>query len=179
MIYDFSVTRANGEEVSLREFEGKVMLIVNTATACGFTPQYTELQELHEKYGDKGLVIIDIPCNQFGEQAPGTDEEIKGFCTLKYNTQFEQMKKSEVKGENKLPLYDFLIKEKGFEGFGNGVKGLGMAAYLYNIDKNYKETPEIKWNFTKFLIDREGNVVERIEPTVSMKRVEEAVAKLI
>ena len=178
-IYDYSVPKTDGSELSLADFKGKVMLIVNTATGCGFTPHYKPLEEMYEKFHDKGLEIIDIPCNQFAGQTPGTDEEIHEFCTLKYNTQFPQMKKSDVNGETALPLYGYLKSQKGFEGFGKGPKALMMSGLLKKIDKDYKNNPEIKWNFTKFLVDREGNVVERFEPTEKMEKVAEAVANLI
>ena len=122
---------------------------------------------------------MDVPCNQFMGQTPGTDEEIHEFCTLKYNTQFPQMKKSDVNGENAIPLFTYLKGEKGFDGFGKGPAALAMGAMLKKIDKNYKENPDIKWNFTKFIIDRDGNVVARFEPTADMKKVEECVASLV
>ena len=178
-IYDFSVPMVGGGELSLAENKGKVMLIVNTATGCGFTPQYEDLEKLYEEYHEKGLEIIDIPCNQFAGQTPGTDEEIHEFCTLNYNTKFPQMKKSDVNGENALPLYTFLKEQKGFEGFGLSPKGLAMTAMLLTIDVNYKKNPDIKWNFTKFLVDRDGNVVERFEPTADMQDVAKKVAELI
>ncbi len=177
--YDQSVTRPNGEEVSMKEFEGKVVLVVNTATGCGFTPQYKDLEEIYEKFHDQGLEIVDVPCNQFAGQTPGTDDEIHDFCTLKYNTQFPQMKKSDVNGENALPLFTYLKSQKGFEGFGKGPMAIAMTAMLKKIDKDYKNNPDIKWNFTKFLVDRQGNVAARFEPTASMKSVAEAVEKLI
>jgi glutathione peroxidase len=178
-IYDYKVTDRNGEEFSLKEFEGKVVLIVNTATGCGFTPQYKDLESMYEAFHDRGLEILDIPCNQFAGQTPGTDEEIHEFCTLKYNTQFPQMKKSEVNGPNALPLYDYLKSQQGFKGFGKGPKAVMMGAMLHKIDKDYKNNPEIKWNFTKFLVDRNGAVVARFEPTESMEHVSAAVEKLL
>ena len=178
-IYDYSVPAVNGSEVKLSDYQGKVMVIVNTATGCGFTPHYKPLEEMYEKYHEKGLEIIDIPCNQFAGQTPGTDEEIHEFCTLKYNTQFPQMKKSDVNGENALPVYGYLKSQKGFEGFGKGPMALMMGTMLKKIDKDYKNNPEIKWNFTKFVIDRQGNVVARFEPTADMKKVDECVEKLL
>ena len=178
-VYDYSVPNVKGEDVSLADYKGKVLLIVNTATGCGFTPHYKDLEEIYEKYHDRGFEIIDVPCNQFAGQTPGTDEEIHEFCTLKYNTQFPQMKKSDVNGENALPLFTFLKSQKGFEGFGHGPAALAMSALLKGIDKDYKNNPDIKWNFTKFLVDRDGNVVARFEPTEKMKKVAEAVDKLI
>ncbi|WP_028505372.1 glutathione peroxidase [Ruminococcus sp. FC2018] len=178
-IYDYYVTAPDGTQVSLSDFKGKVMLIVNTATGCGFTPHYKSLEKMYEHHHDNGFEIIDIPCNQFKGQAPGTDEEIHQFCTLKYNTRFPQMKKSDVNGPNALPLYGYLKSQQGFEGFGSGVKAMAMKAMLKTIDKDYNNNPEIKWNFTKFVVDRQGNVVKRFEPTVSMDKVEEYIAGIM
>ena len=177
--YDYSVPDTKGGEVSMKEDEGKVFLVVNTATGCGFTPQYKDLEEMYEKYHDRGFEILDIPCNQFAGQTPGTDEEIHEFCTLRYNTQFPQMKKSDVNGENELPLYTYLKGEKGFEGFGKSPMALAMSAMLKKFDKDYKNNPAIKWNFTKFLVDRSGNVVARFEPTADMKNVAKEVEALL
>ena len=178
-IYDYSVPATDGTEVKLADYKGKVMVIVNTATGCGFTPHYEPLEKMYENYHEQGLEIIDVPCNQFAGQTPGTDEEIHEFCTLKYNTQFPQMKKSDVNGENELPLYTYLKSKKGFEGFGKGPKALMMSGLLKTIDKDYKNNPNIKWNFTKFVVDREGNVVARFEPTADMKNLEECVKSLL
>lgn len=178
-IYDYSVEKANKEQLNLSDYKGKVIIVVNTATGCGFTPHYEPLEKMYEKYHEAGLEIIDVPCNQFAGQAPETDEEIHEFCTLKYNTQFPQMKKSDVNGENAIPLFTFLKEQKGFEGFGKGPKALAMSAMLKKIDKDYKNNPDIKWNFTKFVVDRQGNVVARFEPTEDMKKVEKFVAALI
>ena len=178
-IYDYTLTRRDGSELSLDELKGKVLLIVNTATGCGFTPHYEPIEAMYEEFHDRGFEVIDIPCNQFAGQTPGTDEEIHEFCTLKYNTQFDQMKKSDVNGENELPLYTYLKSQKGFEGFGKGPKALMMGAMLKKLDKNYKTNPDIKWNFTKFVVDRDGNVVARFEPTASMDQVKKCVASLL
>lgn len=177
--YELSVTNAKGEEIPMKDYEGKVVVVVNTATGCGFTPQYKPLEEMYEALHDKGLEIIDVPCNQFAGQTPGTDEEIHEFCTLKYNTQFPQMKKSDVNGETAIELFKYLKSQKGFEGFGKGAKALAMSAMLKTIDKDYKNNPEIKWNFTKFVIDRQGNVVARFEPTADMKKLRECVEGLL
>ena len=176
--YDYSVPTPQGGEVSMKEFRGKVVIVVNTATGCGFTPHYKDLEALYEKYHDRGLEIVDVPCNQFAGQTPGTDEEIHQFCQLKYNTQFPQMKKSDVNGENELPLYTFLKSHKGFGGF-RGLMGAAMSAMLKKTDPDYRNNPAIKWNFTKFVIDRQGEVAARFEPTDSMKDVAACVAKLI
>ena len=178
-VFDYSVKNNKGEDISLADYTGKVLLIVNTATGCGFTPQYKDLEEIYEKFHDKGLEIIDVPCNQFAGQTPGTDEEIHEFCTLKYNTQFPQMKKSDVNGENALPLFTYLKSQKGFEGFGMGPMALAMSAMLKKIDKDYKNNPDIKWNFTKFVCDRDGNVVKRFEPTAKMSDVAACVESLL
>ena len=152
-VYDFTVKDRRGNDVSLNEYKGKVLLIVNTATRCGFTPQYEELEALYKVYKEQGLEILDFPCNQFGQQAPGTEEEIHQFCTLNYGTEFPQFKKIEVNGENESPLFTYLKSQAG--------------------------GGDIKWNFTKFLVDREGNVVERYEPTTDCKVIEEAIKKLL
>ncbi len=177
--YDYSVPTPSGEEKSMKDFEGKVVMVVNTATGCGFTPHYEPMEEMYEEFHDKGFEIVDVPCNQFAGQAPESDEEIAQFCTLKYNTQFPQMKKSDVNGENELPLFRYLKEQKGFEGFGKGAKALAMSALLKKQDKDYKNNPNIKWNFTKFLVDRQGKVVKRFEPTADMKDVKKAVEELL
>ena len=177
--YELSVTAATGEEISMKDYEGKVVLIVNTATGCGFTPHYKDIEAMYEKYHDKGFEVIDVPCNQFAGQTPGTDEEIHEFCQLKYKTQFPQMKKSDVNGETAIPLFKYLKEQKGFEGFGKGATALAMSAMLKKIDKDYKNNPEIKWNFTKFVVDRKGNVVARFEPTVKMDVVDDFIEGLI
>ena len=178
-IYDYSVPTPAGEELALSQYQGKVLMIVNTATGCGFTPHYKDIEAIYEKCHDKGFEVVDMPCNQFAGQTPGTDDEIHEFCTLKYNTQFPQMKKSDVNGENALPLFTYLKSQKGFEGFGHGPMALAMSAMLKKQDKDYKNNPDIKWNFTKFIVDREGNVVARFEPTASMKDVAACVESLL
>ncbi|MBQ8062688.1 MAG: glutathione peroxidase [Clostridia bacterium] len=178
-IYDFTLKTGLGEDYDLAQHKSKVLLIVNTATGCGFTPHYEPIEAMYEKYHEQGLEVIDVPCNQFKDQAPGTDEEIASFCRMRYNTQFPQMKKSDVNGENELPLYTFLKSQKGFEGFGLGATAVKMGSLLKSIDPDYKNNADIKWNFTKFVVDRDGNVVARFEPTADMKKVEECVASLL
>ena len=170
-IYDFTVKAQDGSDVSLADYKGKVLLVVNTATGCGFTPQYTELQEIYDEYKDKGLEILDFPCNQFGNQAPGADEEIHSFCTGRFGITFPQFSKVDVIGENAIPLYKWLEANSKFEGFDKNPMGLMMNQVAKKMDKNYKENSSVKWNFTKFLVDREGNVVARFEPTTSLKKV--------
>ena len=177
-IYDYKITKRDGSEVSMADFSGKVLLIVNTATGCGFTPQYKGLEELYQKYHEKGLEILDFPCDQFGHQAPGEDEEIHEFCTMKYHTTFDQFKKIEVNGPNATELYKFLKTQQGFKGF-TGVKGAVMKAVVSAIDRDYKNNPEIKWNFTKFLVDRSGKVVDRFESTVEPEKIDESIAALL
>ncbi|MBQ7573758.1 MAG: glutathione peroxidase [Clostridia bacterium] len=164
-IYDFKVTAQDGHEVSLSDYKGKVLLIVNTATGCGFTPQYTELQELYTEFKDKGLEILDFPCNQFGNQAPGDNEEIHTFCTGRFGITFPQFAKIDVNGENAIELYKYLTENTKFEGFGISPMSALLSGVVKKMDKDYKNNGNIKWNFTKFLIDREGNIVERFEPT--------------
>lgn len=155
-IYDFKVRNAKGVVVPMTEYQGKVLLIVNTATGCGFTPQYAGLQKLYDKYRDKGLEILDFPCNQFGHQAPGTEEEIQEFCTLNYKTTFPLFAKIDVNGTNADPLFRFLKKQKG--GFpGN----------------------DIKWNFTKFLVSRDGTVMERYAPVTKPEKIEYDILELL
>ena len=179
MIYDYKLTTGKGGTLDLADYKGKVIMVVNTATGCGFTPHYAPIEQMYRDYHDRGLEIVDIPCNQFAGQTPGTDEEIHEFCTLKYHTQFPQMKKSDVNGDNALPLYAFLKEQKGFEGFGKGPMAFAMSAMLKKIDKNYASNPDIKWNFTKFVVDRKGNVVARFEPTADMKLVRSCVESLL
>ena len=178
-IYDYKLTARDGTEVSMEQYRGKVLLIVNTATGCGFTPHYKDIEAMYEQYHDQGLEVIDVPCNQFAGQTPGTDEEIHEFCTLHYNTQFPQMKKSEVNGEGALPLYGYLKEQQGFQGFGKGAKAAAFGVMMKKFDKDYKNNPDIKWNFTKFLVDRSGAVVARFEPTHSMEDVDAAVKALL
>ena len=178
-IYDYNVPKTNGEELKLADLRGKVLLIVNTATGCGFTPQYEAIETIYEKYHDKGLEVIDIPCNQFGHQTPGTDAEVHEFCQLHYNTKFEQMKKSDVNGINELPLYTYLKSQQRFAGFGKHKLAALLAEMLAKVDKDWDKNSDIKWNFTKFLINRKGEVVARFEPTADMNEVEFQIAELI
>ena len=174
-IYDFTVKAQDGSEVSLADYKGKVLLIVNTATGCGFTPQYKELQDIYDEFQKDGLEILDFPCNQFGEQAPGDDEEIHTFCTGRFGITFPQFSKIEVNGENAIPLYKWLVENSNFSGFDKNPAGLMMSQVAKKMDKDYKNNSSIKWNFTKFLISREGEMLARIEPTESMKKVHEKV----
>lgn len=179
MIYDYVITTGKGEEICLNDYKGKVIMVVNTATGCGFTPQYEPIEQLYKKYHEQGLEILDIPCNQFGSQAPGTDDEIHEFCTLHFNTTFPQMKKADVNGENELPLYTYLKSQKGFAGFDDHEFKDILEKMFSEDDPEWYKKSDIKWNFTKFIIDRTGNVVARFEPTADMNAVEECIKKLL
>ena len=174
-VYDFTVRDRMGNEVSLGEYSGKVLLIVNTATGCGFTPHYDPLEAMYKEFRDRGFEILDFPCNQFANQAPGDEEEIHAFCTMKFGTEFPQFKKIDVNGENAEPLFAFLAAEKPFTGFGKGLKNAAMNKFADMNNKKFGDKAYIKWNFTKFLIDREGKVIARFEPTVDMDEVRKAV----
>ena len=178
-IYDFTVTAQDGSEVSMEEYRGKVLVIVNTATGCGFTPQYNELQTLYAEHQADGLEILDFPCNQFGNQAPGSDGEIHEFCTLRYKITFPQFTKIDVNGENAIPLYQYLTENTTFEGFGKGMKAKVMSGVVKAMDKDYKNNGKVKWNFTKFVIDREGNIAARFEPTQPMEDLKAKVEELL
>ena len=172
-IYDFKVKDDVGKDVSLADYKGKVLLIVNTATRYGFTPQYKELEALYEKYRSEGLEILDFPCNQFGEQAPGTIQEIHQFCSANFDIQFPQFDKIEVNGASESPLYTYLKSQKGFSGFDtNDQRGKMMDGMLRKKDADYDKKSDIKWNFTKFLVSRDGRVVKRYEPTDKISDIE-------
>ena len=178
-VYDFTVKDRKGNDVSLDTYNGKVLLIVNTATGCGFTPHYKPLEEMYRDLKDKGLEILDFPCNQFANQAPGSEEEIHNFCTLKYGTDFPQFAKIDVNGENASPLFEYLATEKPFEGFGKGIKNAALNEFANMNNKTFGDKAYIKWNFTKFLIDREGKVTARFEPTMDMEEVRKAVEEAL
>lgn len=179
MVYDYKLVTGKGEELNLADYKGKVIMVVNTATGCGFTPQYAPIEDLYRKYHDQGLEIVDIPCNQFGAQAPGSDDEIHEFCTLHYNTTFPQMKKADVNGENELSLYTYLKAQKGFEGFEEHPYKKLLEEIFAKADPDWDKKSDIKWNFTKFIIDRDGIVVARFEPTADMEKVEECIKSLL
>ena len=178
-VYDFTVKGLNNEDISLKDYSGKVLLIVNTATKCGFTPQYKELQALYEKYQARGFEVLDFPCNQFGEQAPGTNEEIHDFCTGTYNTTFAQFAKIDVNGENEAPIFKFLKEKQGFKGFEteDNETGKMMDQMMSRRDPGYKDKSDIKWNFTKFLVNKKGEVIARFEPSDSMMKLETAIRR--
>ena len=177
-IYDIKITNREGKELSLENYKGKTLIIVNTATGCGFTPQYDGLEKLYEKYHNQGLEILDFPCNQFGHQAPGTDDEIHEFCTAKYQTQFDQLSKIEVNGENEHPLYTYLKQQQPTEEI-HGIKNKMAMKAIEKISTTYKNKEDIKWNFTKFLVDKNGNVVKRYDPTFDPKNIEKDLKEIM
>lgn len=178
--YDFEAEDVYGDIHKMEEYKGKVVLVVNTATQCGFTPQYDDLQDIYEQYQQEGFEILDFPCNQFDGQAPESNEEIVSFCDAKFGITFRHYAKIDVNGEDAHPLYSFLKEQKGFSGFNkeNSLTPI-LESRLARIHPDYKETSDIKWNFTKFLIDRDGNVVERFEPTEDMEVVAEKIKELL
>lgn len=178
-VYDFKVKDRMGNEVSLGDYAGKVLLIVNTATGCGFTPHYDPMEAMYKEFREQGFEILDFPCNQFANQAPGNEEEIHEFCTVKFGTEFPQFAKIDVNGEDASPLFAYLAKEKPFEGFGKGLKNGALKKFADMNNKAFGDKAYIKWNFTKFLVDRQGNVTARFEPTENMDVVREAVAALL
>lgn len=178
--YDFEAEDVYGDIHKMEEYKGKVVLVVNTATQCGFTPQYDKLQDIYEQYQHEGFEILDFPCNQFDGQAPESNEEIVSFCDAKFGITFRHYAKIDVNGADAHPLYSFLKEQKGFSGFNeeNSLTPI-LESRLARIHPDYKETSDIKWNFTKFLIDRDGNVVERFEPTEDMEVVAEKIRELL
>ena len=179
-VFDFAVKDRKGKEVSLREYANEVLLIVNTATKCGFPPQYEELEALYQKSHTQGLEILDFPCNQFGQQAPGTDESIHNFCKLTYGTDFPRFKKVKVNGDDADPLFRFLQEQRGFAGWDESHPLTPVLdKMLSEADPDYKQKSDIKWNFTKFLINKRGMVVARFEPTESLDNISKEIEKLL
>lgn len=178
-VYDFNALSNKGEQVDFSNYKGKVLLIVNTASKCGFTPQYDGLESLYQTYKDEGLVVIGFPCDQFGHQEPGTNEEIAEFCRLNHGVTFPLMDKVEVNGENAIDIFKWLYSEKPFAGFGDSETAIFMDQMLSSRDPEYASNPDIKWNFTKFLIDRKGHVVARFEPTVTPEQMEQCIVELL
>ncbi|MBR1620681.1 MAG: glutathione peroxidase [Prevotella sp.] len=175
-VYDFTVKDRKGGDVSLKEYANEVLLIVNTATKCGFTPQYEELESLYKRHHKEGFEILDFPCNQFGKQAPGTDESIHSFCKLTYGTEFPRFKKVKVNGDDAEPLFKYLKEQKGFAGWNmeHPIAHI-LDEMLTKEDPDYKEKSDIKWNFTKFLINKKGQVVARFEPTEKIEVIEQEI----
>ena len=179
-IYDIKVKDDAGREVSMADYKGRVLLIVNTATRCGFTPQYKELEALYEQYQPQGLEILDFPCNQFGQQAPGSIQEIHEFCTANFDIHFPQFDKIDVNGPDASPLFTYLKSQQGFGGFDlNDRLGKLLDDMMRRRDADYDKNPDIKWNFTKFLVTRDGQVVKRYEPTDKMEAIEADLSRLL
>ena len=177
-IFDFTATASNGKEIDFKDFEGKVLLIVNTASKCGFTPQFDGLEKLNEKYRDRGLVCIGFPCNQFANQDPGSDSEIEGFCRLNYGVTFQIMKKVDVNGADEHPGFTVLKAQAPTEEY-KGLKAKASAAMFKTISKSVEKESDIKWNFTKFLVAKDGTTVERFAPTTEPEKIEDAIEKLL
>ncbi|QAT41832.1 glutathione peroxidase [Aminipila luticellarii] len=178
-IYDYEYTSIENKPVQMSDYKGKVLLIVNTASKCGFTPQYKGLEELYQKYKNQDFTIIGFPCNQFMEQEPGSEQDIAEFCSVRYGVTFPLSQKVEVRDENAIPLYQYLTAQKGFEGMGKGVKAKTFELMLKGRYKDTFSDSQIKWNFTKFLIDRNGNVISRYEPTVEPEDIADDIEKLL
>ena len=177
-IYSYKALASNGKEIDFKDFEGKVLLIVNTASKCGFTPQFDGLEALNEKYRDRGLVVIGFPCNQFKEQDPGTDSEIEGFCRLNYGVTFQMMKKTDVNGEEEHPIYTWLKAQAPTEDY-SGLKAKATHAMLKKLSDSATKEGDILWNFTKFLVSRDGTRVERFAPTTEPKDIEKAIESML
>lgn len=178
-VYNDEYKSIEGKNVSMSEYKDMVLLIVNTASKCGFTPQYKGLEELYKKYKDKGFTVIGFPCNQFMGQEPGSENEITEFCQVRYGVTFPLSAKVDVRDETAIPLFKNLTEQKGFKGFGKGIKAKAMEVMLKGRYKDGYKDNQIKWNFTKFLIDREGNVVARYEPTTEPKDIAATIERLL
>lgn len=178
-IYDYKVKTRNGEDFDLAKLKGKVILVVNTATGCGFTPQYEAIENLYEKYHTEGFEVLDFPCNQFGHQAPGDDNEIHEFCTAKYQTKFDQMKKLEVNGDGEDPLFAYIKANSPKETESKGMKERLAMKAVKKISKTFLKESDISWNFTKFLVDKNGKIVGRFSPTFDPKNFDSDIKKLL
>ena len=177
-LYDLKAIKRDGSEFNLSEVKGKVLLVVNTATGCGFTPQYEAIEKLYREYHDNGLEVLDFPCNQFGHQAPGDDNEIHEFCTAKYQTSFDQFKKVDVNGENACDVFKYLKENSPVE----EIHGFGHKMAMKSVSKissTCKEKNDIKWNFTKFLVDKEGKVVRRLSPIENPILLEDTIKEIL
>lgn len=175
-LYEISVKDISGKEVLLSKYSGKVLLIVNTATHCGFTPQYDGLEKLYEEYKDQGFEILDFPCSQFLNQAPESSEEIASICKLRFNTQFQTFAKIEVNGNQAHPLFTYLKQQVPFD---NKTKKGKIRSCIFKKCRERFSNPKIKWNFTKFLVDREGNVIDRFAPSVKPEELSNHIEKLL
>ena len=177
-IYDFKALTSKGKELDFAQFEGKVLLIVNTASKCGFTPQFAGLEALNQKYKDKGLVVIGFPCNQFKEQDPGTDSQIEEFCQINYGVSFQIMKKIDVNGSYADPIFEYLKEQAPTEAY-NGLKAKAAKALFKTISNSVEKDSDIKWNFTKFLISKDGNTIKRYSPTTEPEKMESDIETML
>ncbi len=177
-IYDFKALTSKGKELDFTQFEGKVLLIVNTASKCGFTPQFAGLEALNQKYKDKGLVVIGFPCNQFKEQDPGTDSQIEEFCQINYGVSFQIMKKIDVNGSSADPIFEYLKEQAPTEAY-NGLKAKAAKALFKTISNSVEKDSDIKWNFTKFLISKDGNTIKRYSPTTEPEKMESDIETML
>lgn len=177
-IYDFKALTSKGKELDFAQFEGKVLLIINTASKCGFTPQFAGLEALNQKYKDKGLVVIGFPCNQFKEQAPGTDSQIEEFCQINYGVSFQIMKKIDVNGSSADPIFEYLKEQAPTEAY-NGLKAKAAKALFKTISNSVEKDSDIKWNFTKFLISKDGNTIKRYSPTTEPEKMESDIETML
>jgi len=177
-IYDFKTLSNKGKEVDFAQYEGKVLMIVNTASKCGFTPQYDGLEALYQKYKDRGLVIVGFPCDQFAGQEPGSDEQIEEFCRINHGVTFQLMAKTDVNGANAEPVFEYLKAQAPTEEY-NGLKAKATAKLLKSLSKSMEKDSDIRWNFTKFLINRDGTVIKRYAPTTTPEEIEKDIEGML
>ena len=177
-IYDFKTLSNKGKEVDFAQYEGKVLMIVNTASKCGFTPQYDGLEALYQKYKDRGLVIVGFPCDQFAGQEPGSDEQIEEFCRINHGVTFQLMAKTEVNGPKAEPVFEYLKAQAPTEEY-NGLKAKATAKLLKSLSKSMEKDSDIRWNFTKFLINRDGSVIKRYAPTTTPEDIEKDIEGML
>ena len=178
-IYDYAYTSIEGNPVSMSDYKGKVVLIVNTASKCGFAPQYEGLEALYQRYRDQGFEVIGFPCNQFMDQEPGDEAAISEFCSVRYGVTFPMSAKADVRGDDAIPLFRYLTEQKGFEGMGKGIKNKAFDMMLKGKYKDGYKDSQVKWNFTKFLVDRQGEVAARFEPVVEPADIAAHIGKLL
>ena len=178
-IYDYAYTSIEGNPVSMSDYKGKVVLIVNTASKCGFAPQYEGLEALYQRYRDQGFEVIGFPCNQFMDQEPGDEAAISEFCSVRYGVTFPMSAKADVPGDDAIPLFRYLTEQKGFEGMGKGIKNKAFDMMLKARYKDGYKDSQVKWNFTKFLVDRQGEVAARFEPVVEPADIAVHIGKLL
>ena len=178
-IYDYAYTSIEGNPVSMSQYKGKVVLIVNTASKCGFAPQYEGLEALYQRYRDQGFEVIGFPCNQFMDQEPGDEAAISEFCSVRYGVTFPMSAKADVRGDDAIPLFRYLTEQKGFEGMGKGIKNKAFDMMLKARYKDDYKDSQVKWNFTKFLVDRQGEVTARFEPVVEPADIAAHIGKLL